>query len=606
MLQDRRRFQLAIVLAVVVLVGLIGSYNAGLARGRLHVRGELHTVQAQLVAQLSATPQVTDTPTVTPTPSPTLSPTPTWTPTLTPTPTATPASPEEWADRFRLLSAEGLNSIAPGDFSGERAETLIRSIAQEQGLLFVPASYFELTGEPWTALVAPRTPQGEVLPMVFWREPNDGNQVRSQDLLAQLSTGSDGRDYRSFLGGASFGLVRSDVTGRLHLLLVERPERSPVLAANVLAQDQPGGEFSRVWRSADDPNWSVQAAGSQVQLAEAEGALLPDMQIVAPLADVGQLRSRLNAPGEFVEQPPFARQWAAMRWRFIDEEGARDTAGALRPGYNLQEAALVSTPLTSLAQVLRLLRDSNVGEASNYVARLDLLQEAFDMGLAQPGVWLGAYLDDSGREIYGNEVSNRLRFFDNGDRSRTYVATFEPDSDGNYRLVSLESGEAYMADDLVTPAAPQAAVLGPAPVAAAASSPSTPTTTPTPVPTPTTTLTPSPTATVTATPTNTVPPTATPSPAATATATLTPAPTATATITATPTPTTPLYPIPEILADQAPLATGIIFRSPANLPRRPRYGLAFAGAVILRSARRFIRDYRGWEMASAAHQRTDQ
>ncbi|MEZ4657234.1 MAG: hypothetical protein R2911_06660 [Caldilineaceae bacterium] len=44
----------------------------------------------------------------------------------------------------------------------------------------MPLSYVEITGDRWLALVAPRTPKGQGLPMLFWQDPNSRNQIRSQ------------------------------------------------------------------------------------------------------------------------------------------------------------------------------------------------------------------------------------------------------------------------------------------------------------------------------------------------------------------------------------------------------------------------------------------
>ncbi len=594
--ENKQRLQAAGAGIILIIVALIVAYNAGLARGRLRVREELLAVQAQLVAQLSATPTVIDTPTPTETPTPSLTPTPTWTPTQTPTPTATPASPEEWAMRFRTLAEEGLNTAGMEEFDNARAESLLRGIAQEQGLLFVPATYFELAGSPWAALVAPRTPSGEALPMLFWREPNDRNRVRSQDLLPVLSTSEAGVDYRTLLAGVTYGAVRSDFLGRLHVLLVERPEINPLLSVTVLYQPQPGGEFAALWKSRDDPLWSIEAAGSQLQVQESAESLLPDIQIIAPLAATGDLRKRLDAPDAFVERPPFGRQWAATLWRFVSIEDAQELSGVVRPGYNLEDAVLVSTPLTALAHVLAALQTTDVGSASNHVSRIDLLQQAYDMGLYQPGLWAGIYLDENGREVFGHDVTRQLRLFDNGNRERSYIAVFDQGPSGEYRLSALLDSPPYWEDNLMTPASPlptstatPTPTITPTPLdtpiatdtGVPAAIPAEDTATPTVTVTPTNTETPTPTATDTPTPTNTPVPTPTDTPTPTNTPTLTPTatdtptptetftPTATPTDTPTPTPTDPPYPVPRIPEEQAPLARAMVFRAPANLRGGP-------------------------------------
>jgi hypothetical protein len=183
------------------------------------------------------------------------------------------------------------------------------------------------------------------------------------------------------------------------VLLVERPEANPWLSAHVLAQPQPGADFELFWRSSDEPLWSIQAAGSRLELVESETDLLPEMLILAPLAMQGNLRSHLKAPDVFLEQAPYGRQWAETRWRFLSNEDAVELGGASRSGYNLLGSTLRSTPLTSLSSLLGYLRDADVGDASNYVARFDLLQQAYDLGLGEPG--RGSH---GRRELEPNEV----------------------------------------------------------------------------------------------------------------------------------------------------------------------------------------------------------
>ncbi len=590
MLRINQRLQTAIVIGLLAIVALIVAYNAGVARGRLRVRQELLAVQAEMMLVLSATPTPTPIPAATfttaPTATPTLSPTPTHspTPTSTPTPTTTPASPEEWANRYRLLAEEGLNGASLTGFTSEQADALLRGIALEQALLYVPATYFELAGEPWAALLTPRTPRGEVLPMLFWREADAQNRVRSQLLLDQLSARAGGVFYDALMGGVSRGVLREDFLGRLHLLLVERTDLTPRLNVYVLEQPQPGEDFGVLWRSIDEPLWSIQAAGSILDLADTEASLLPDLVVQAPLGDDTQLRNRLAAPNNFLEQQPFARQWATTRWRFVLPENAAEYGGAIQAGYNLQDATLQPTPLTTLAGLLQRLTAGEVDEASIFTTRIDLLQQAFDLGLARPGIWLGVYLDENEQLLLGNVVTPRLRFFDNADRNRAFLALFEQDANGVYRVASLTQTAPQAEIELVTPAPPlptQAATATPSPTptplpgaspqsAAQAGTPAatptlttTPTYTPSPTGTPTTTLTPAPTPT--AAPTGT----ATPTPAPTFSPTPTGTPTSTATATPTETPTLPPYPIPAIPTEQAPLARATVLRSPANLRAGP-------------------------------------
>ena len=375
----------------------------------------------------------------------------------------------------------------------------------------------------------------------------------------------------------------------------------------MLAQPQPGEDFAALWRSVDEPLWSIQAAGSQLDLVDTEASILPDLVIDAPLGDDAGLRNRLAAPNNFLEQQPFARQWATTRWRFVLPENAAEYGGAVKPGYNLQEATLQSTPLTALASLLQLLVAGDVDGASAYTTRIDLLQQAFDLGLAQPGIWLGVYLGDNGQSVVGNTVTTSLYFFDNAERNRNFVASFVQGADGIYRVASLTPTEPLAETEWLTPAPPlptRSATDTPTPTSSAASAgataqgaqsdavPPTPTltTTPTYTPSPTGTA----TETATPTPTGTPAPTATDTPTTVATftptATGTPTPTETATPTETPTPLP--YPIPAIPTEQAPLARGSVFRSPANLRGGAKHRLSVAGRVLLWRAGGPVRDHR--------------
>jgi hypothetical protein len=589
MLQNKARLSTLIFIGVLAVVALVIAYNAGQARGRLRVREELLTVQSEMMAILSATPTPTpvpliptDTPTPTFTPLPTATPTPTYspTPTQSPTPTTTPASSEEWAGRYLDLVEAGLNNGALVGFSGAQAETLMRGLAQEQGLVFVPASYYEVATSPWAALVVPRTPQGQLLPMLFWRDPNDQNRVRGQLLHNELAGINPSQQVDALVAGLQYGTLRQDFLGRFRLLLVARPELTPKLNVFVLGQPQPGENFALQWSSASDPLWSVQAAGSQITTEETEAALLPDLVVGAALGDSNDLRKQLAAPNTILEQPPFARQWADTRWRYVAEEDAAEYGGAVHPGYNLQEAKLRSTPLTTLAYLLQYLRGQDLNAASNYATRLDLLQQAFDLGLSQPAIWVAYYLGDSDNQIFDNQTTNRIRFFDNANRARTFTALFEQDADGNYRVAAIEAAPAYEPHDLLTPAPPlPTEQAGPirSPVEQPTSESGGNAGTPAPTPTLTTTPTFTPSPTLPPTDTPTAAPTLTPTP--TFTASPTSAPTFTPTETAPPAPTdtetppptdTPSpYPIPVIPTDEAPLARAIVFRSPSNLRAGP-------------------------------------
>jgi hypothetical protein len=142
-------------------------------------------------------------------------------------------------------------------------------LAQNRGLTVASVSYRELGQEPWAALVTPFTPDGEPLPMLFWRNEGAGGQIQGQQLRALLPAAPDGAPLPLTAGLAASAVAR-DVQGRYHLLMVERPEAGPQLSAWLWSQPQPGSPFVPVWRSADDPNWRFPAASAQVELTPNE------------------------------------------------------------------------------------------------------------------------------------------------------------------------------------------------------------------------------------------------------------------------------------------------------------------------------------------------
>ncbi len=583
---NRSRLYILVSLFVGLLILLTVVYLVGLARGRADIGQAVATAQAQaLLAQIvatdtpSATPTQTGTPTITPTATDTPTPEP------SPTPSPTPASPEEWATRFLEQSLLGLNALTGFEFTPNRAEALVRSSAQQQALVLAPVSYHTLAQAPWAALVVPRTPDGKALPMLFWQEPNDQNRVRGQLLLDLLGAANDGaandgaagdgtvgdgsgeRNYSLLRSGVSEGILRSDPQGHFYALLIERPGDVPLLPIYLLAQPSPAADFALLWSSRNEPLWSVAAEGSTVILDPRDDNFLPDLVVDAPLPAGGPLREVVRAPGTFVEQPPFARQWANSRW--TPSAFGNLAEGGTIGGYRLQNAGLRSSPLTSMAQILALLQAGTVDTALTYAQRLDLIQQAFGLGLAQPGWWMGVYLDDSGNEIYDARITPRLRFFDNGDRTRTFDAAFDLDASGFYRLSALQQAPSY-AGERVTPAAPlptftptlettEESTETPTPETAAINTP-----TPSPTALPVGAPTPTPTPTETATPEPTPPPTDTPPPSATVTPTETPIPTE------TPTPTETPLPIPEIPSGLLPPAGGVTNVSePARLRGGP-------------------------------------
>ncbi|MEZ4731795.1 MAG: hypothetical protein R3E79_32140 [Caldilineaceae bacterium] len=601
--QSFSRFPFFLLLAFVFL--LIIAYNAGYQRAQSVFTRLQATLDAQRVAvvptytptpEAPPSPTETATVTVTPTPSPTATPTTTDTPTLTPT----PASVDERAARFVEQATHWLNALSDLDFTPEHAAETVRQAAIAQQLHFVPVSYFPLTPDPWAALAMPRTPDGKVLPALFWRDQSSGNGIRGQLLSDQFKLPSGAKDYTNLFAGIREGMLRFDEQGRGHLLLIERPGATAMLKAYVFTQPSPAATFQATWRSDQETLWSLQALDSEIEFLAQDDALLPTLHIVAPLANQGTLRERIDAPNRLIEQAPFARQWAEATWEPAPTTGAPNGA-TLITGYRLTGATLRPTPLTSLARLLALLQSGNINDAMAYSGRVDLMQQMGDLGLTQPAAWMAIYLDENNQPLPGNTVTLQLRLFDNANRTRTFDLQFEEDETVGYRVASIEAIAAF-ATDLVTPA-PAAAVTADHPATTARSATTTPvavaaaprtgngsielaeaiiaaaTNAPhgdesilvpshTPPDTPTVTATASDTATITPTPL----------PSDTATATLTPTPSDTPTATETPTPTQTPLPIPEIPPEQPPPLTGVTF---VTEPGRLRGSLNLADSGIL-------------------------
>ncbi|MBX3016074.1 MAG: SH3 domain-containing protein [Caldilineaceae bacterium] len=585
--QSFSRFPFFLLLAFLLL--LIIAYNAGYQRAQSVFTQLQLTLEAQRVAQAvptytqtptaSATPTATPTVTITPTPTASATATASATPTITPT----PASPTEWGTRFVNQSTTWLNALSALDFTPERAAETIRQAAITQQLQFVPVSYFPLADEPWAALAMPRTPTGQVIPALFWRDRSGSNAVRGQLLLAQFKLPSGAQDYTNLFAGIQEGLLRFDDQGRGQLLIIERPGAT-LLKVYLFNQTSPATDFQLRWRSDQDVLWSIQAQDSAVTFEEQTTTLLPALQIVAPLANQGELRQRVDAPSRLIEQAPFARQWVETRWEPVTANV--EQAGGIAPvaSYRLSQATLRPTPLTTLARLLALLQSGNINEATAYSGRVDLIQQMGDLGLAEPAAWLAIYLNDAQQPLPGNEITLQMRLFDNANRSRTFDLRFEEDETVGYRIASIEAVSAF-ATDLVTPAPATAAQL------------SNPTTTRLPATSASATpaaLAASPIISdIIAAATNaprgddsilvasiTPPDTATATATGTATASLTPSetptipPTPTATETATPTepppPTPTPLPIPAIPPEQAPPMTGTTFvTEPARVRGSP-------------------------------------
>ena len=591
-MQNRSQLALAGTFAVALLFVLGVTYFAGMQRGNVRIRRMEMTATSVAASQMGVrigTVEPTDTPTNTPTATNSPTPVPTLTPTPTYTPTPLPASLQEWSTRYQELATAGLNSMTALDFSPQRAQALLRRLAQAQSLIYVPISYNELNDAVWAALVVPRTPDGEAIPILFWQEPNAGNRVQSQ-LLLNLFPLVDGKtDYSRLLGGLSQGAMRVDEDGFFHAVLVERAQREEAVTAYLLKQTAPAGGFAMEWMSEDDSAWTLGSEGSQVLLEDIDDQFLPDILVDAPLAG-SDMRSQLGASNVWLEQPAFAREKATTRWTPDETDD-----GSIR--YRLQNASLAASPLTSFGLILEKLQTGDITGAAAYANRIDLIQRAFELGLGAPGAWLASYIDEDGRPVADTEVTERLRFFDNADRSRIYDAIFEVDESGEetaYRLSELSEAAAYIAFNWVTPApalptptitatpsqTPAAADsrLIDAEIALSQTLPITgaigsdigdgsggvlvPTVTPEPTWTPTVTLTP----TVTETPTPAFSPTPTPSHTPTPTSTATPPPTPTVTPTATETP----LPIPQIAPDvPAPLSGQMYLFETARLRGSP-------------------------------------
>lgn len=557
-----------LLVALAVIVGL--TYQFGLSRGFANA---LATVTAQPRPLGLIAPTFTPTTAATPTPSPSA----TSSPTATATPTPTPSTAQEWADDYFARALEALATLAAVDFSPARAAALLPRLAQGVGLSVAPVSYTELSQVPWVALVTPFTPDGEPLPMLFWRNEGAGGQIQGQQLRDLLAgQAADGVGHLPLTAGLAYGAVASDAQGRYHILMVERPEAGPQLSAWLWSQPQLGSPFVPVWRSTDDPNWSYSAVESRVELApNADDRLLPDLLIQGPLPLDSPLRAQAGAPAVFIEQPPFARQQVESRWQPALASDTDPNAPPLLTGYRLQLTGVVPTPLTTLANLLAQLQVGDASAAQAYAIRFDILDQAADLGIVTPGDWLAVYVNERDREIQDGGTSLRMRFFDNADRNRSIEATFVVDpATGAYKVTAFAPVVLSALAGIVTPAPPR----------------------PTPEPTATATpeggagatqalglgdaftltvplvedagadilnptLEPTATATPSFTPTPTDTPTATPLPTDTPTASATPLPTATPTETPTPTPTEKPLPIPNIPPEALAPQTGYLLLS---------------------------------------------
>ena len=281
------------------------------------------------------------------------------------------ADADAYADRYARFSGGvggafrlGRRGVEYGWDGGVRQRTggvAVGGIAQEQGLLFVPPPITNLRAARGQRS-SPGTPSGEALPMLFG-EPND--RACAARLAARVVDVRGRRRLPDAIGRGDLRRGPFRFPGRLHVLLVER-RRSIPLERNRALSTPAGRRVRCLWRSREDPLWSIEAAGSQLQVRSPPRACCPISDHCAAGA-TGDLRKRLRA-GCVCGAPPFARQWAATLWRFVSIEEALELSGVVRPGYNLEDEVLVSTPLTALAHVLAALQTTDVGAASNYVA----------------------------------------------------------------------------------------------------------------------------------------------------------------------------------------------------------------------------------------------
>jgi hypothetical protein len=158
----------------------------------------------------------------------------------------------------------------------------------------------------------------------------------------------------------------------------------------------------------------------------------------------------------FIEQPPFARQQLRTRWQPATAAATDPQAAPRLAGYRLAQAEIQPTPLSTLATLLAQLQRGEASRAQSLVARIDLLNELFDLGLALPGDWMAVYVNEIDREIQDGSRSERLRFFDNADRNRSYEATFALESSSDrYILQSIAPVLLASSAGLVTPAPPR-------------------------------------------------------------------------------------------------------------------------------------------------------
>ncbi|RME51872.1 MAG: hypothetical protein D6790_19310, partial [Caldilineae bacterium] len=370
---------------------------------------------------------------------------------------------------FIQRAQQALTLLGP-EARATNGETVLQLIAQDEGVAGPLARTALLLGDRWAAVAVVQGPDGQITPTLFWEASPGAPQVNGLDLSAQVVEPNGAPGLRS---GRLLGALGEE-GGAIWVLLVSAPQENSPEAQAYVVRLAPDGA-TRTWRGQDDPAWSVHTTAASLSLDPAGDPLLPGLQATAPLAPDSPLRQELAAATIFVEEPPFAQQLVRSRWLPL----TRGTGADTRLVYTLQERALLSTPLTTLVHFLLTLQKGDLDAARTFAIDPTLPEAAQGMGLAAPGIWFAQYLGEQGEPTPPGTITAHLRFFDNGDRNRTFDAFFEQDGQGVYRLLALSPGLPFTAADLVTPL---------------------------PVATDTPTVTPTPTDTSTATATATAPP----------------------------------------------------------------------------------------------------
>lgn len=241
--------------------------------------------------------QPRQTPSVTPTPLPTD------TATATPTPSPTPASPEEWLQQYRDFVLDGLNSISELEFNPAVRRRFCKGQHKNSHSHLHLCAFNFWSEKPWAALAIPRNSLGQSLPLLLWEDSTSQSRFRAQSLLTLLDISSN---YKTLLTGVQFGTLRKDDLGAFHLLPIERAAGNTTLVDSLWCwrSQTAGADFVLDWRSSDDPQWLMYAAPAKLEIVEVEGNLLPDIVVDAPVPPEGRLRSLVNPPAVFVEQPP--------------------------------------------------------------------------------------------------------------------------------------------------------------------------------------------------------------------------------------------------------------------------------------------------------------